>query len=200
MDYFNQSERASQRRFAQQRDEALSGIIRLLASWHVHPNAITLLGVLFLVAACLIPKEHYLFVSLFLFLYVFMDGIDGGLARALKVDHKGGSLIDICADQMGVILIPTAAVFHLNADPISALLFSNGYIIFIVLAVFANTLNIKSNYFMRVKYLSYLVYVLDMVLGVGLISGFMALFSAYYWGLVLVFMKNIYVHYNEDAS
>ncbi len=52
--------------------------------------------------------------------------------------HSGGSLVDIVADQLGVVVLPMAAVYHFGIDGVVAVLFSTAYVVFIVFAVYAN--------------------------------------------------------------
>jgi len=198
LDYFNKEERDSQKKFSQKRDAFFGKIIVFLSEKGVKPNIATVVGVLFLVIACLIPSKYYIAVSIMLILYLLMDGVDGGLARYQKINHSGGSIMDMWADQMGVILIPAAAIFHLSANGVYAVLFSNGYIIFIVLIIFLNQLEVKIKPFFRVKYILYALYALSLALSKDFISLFLLVFAIYYWIAVFYCLHKVYQHYDSQ--
>lgn len=200
MDYFNEKERVAQKKFAEQRDHYFSKIIILFNNLSITPNMVTMIGVIFLIIGCLLPREYYLLTCLLLALYLLMDGLDGGLARYQGVNHSGGSIMDMWADQMGVILIPAAAVYHIETNGVLAVLFSNAYIIFIVLIILMNQLDIKAMPFIRVKYPLYAIYLFSLMFDYDLLTWFFLIFGIYYWIGVLYSLKTTYEYYSEKVD
>jgi phosphatidylglycerophosphate synthase len=139
-------------------------------------------------------------VALFLMLYVIADGIDGPLARAYGNNHEGGSIMDIYADQLGVVFLPAAASFHLDTNGTLAVLFSCGYIIFIVLVVYSNELHIVVKKFFRVKYPMYIFYTVCLFFNKEWMSYFFFVFCAYYWVKITFQLKTIYDFHGSTSG
>lgn len=203
MDYFNDYERAKQREFSALRDRALAPLTRALAKRGVAPNHVTALGVGCLIAACLIgPADAgswwwpWLPTAL-LCLYCALDGLDGPLARHLKRTHDGGAIVEIAADQLGVVLVPAAAIYHLGTDPVWAILFSNGYICVIALVVYFNTVGIRVPPYLRVKYPLYIAYGLSFGFAYNLVEPFLIVFSVYYGLMVMWAVSAAYRHFDR---
>jgi len=199
MDYFNEKERTKQEKFAKFRENLFNPVVLLLFNRKVTANQITYLGVLFLVIAVFITPQYYLLSAFFIGLYVISDGIDGPLARVSGKSHTGGSILDIWADQLGVVLLPAAAIYHFGASGVSAVLFSCGYIIFIILVVYGNELGIRSWRFIRVKYLFYALYIFCLAANKDWgMSIFMGIFAIYYWLEILLRIQLIYKFYDNE--
>jgi len=197
MDYFNEQEREKQKKFSAWRDRFFTPIVQMFIAAGLSPNAVTALGILWLVIAALLPGEYLPLIALLVVAYVLFDGIDGPLARATSRAHPGGSLVDIVADQLGVVVLPAAATFHYGADGASAVAFSTGYVIFIAFAVLTNEMKVAIPPYVRIKYFFYGVYALGFI-GYGMVvSGFMAIFGIYYWVMSFIALHRIHMHYDE---
>lgn len=202
MDYFTDYERTQQRKFSATRDRVLAPLTNLLARRGVAPNHVSALGVGFLIAACLVEPAAGTawwpwLPAMFLCLYCALDGLDGPLARRLKRAHDGGSIVEIAADQLGVVLVPAAAVYHLGTAPLWAILFSNGYICVIVLVVYFNKAGIRVPPYLRVKYPLYIVYALSFGLAYDLTEPFLIVFSVYYGAMCLWLVGAAYRHFDK---
>lgn len=202
MDYFNNKERESQKKFRNFRDKFFSNLVKGMKKANIRPNHISFLGVLFLIMAALLTKEYWILITLLLLLYVLMDGIDGPLARATGNTHNGGALVDIFSDQLGVVIIPIAAIYHLNVDGIVSLLFSTGYLSIIALVTYENELeNYKARSFLRVKYFVYVLYVFSLVLSSSSYLFYMFLISGiYYWLESFFRVFSIHKFFDEKGS
>lgn len=200
MDYFNHQEKSWRQRFISFRDAASRPIVSFLAQRGVSPNQVTLFGVLFLLATSLTPPAHALLATFFMALYVLCDGLDGPLARSTGRDHQGGSLMDIVADQLGVAILPAAAIQHLNAWGPGMVLFASAYLIFIALVLYANQLRVELRMFVRVKYLFFLLYLLSLHLERDLVSWPCAAFTLYYFAESQNVLLRIYRHHDENRD
>lgn len=192
MDSFNSRERAQQRRFAEKRDQLFRPVVNWLMQKGITSNQVSLLGVGFLASACLMPPPLALPAVVLIVLYVLCDGIDGPLARQSGKAHDGGSLVDIVADQMGVVLLTASATYHLDAFGPAMVLFSSAYTVFIGLVVYANELDVSVRIFVRSKYPFYTLYGIGLYLNQDLVSWFCGLFAVYYAVESSTVLKKIY--------
>ncbi|KOR28071.1 CDP-alcohol phosphatidyltransferase, partial [Achromatium sp. WMS1] len=108
MDYFNTKERKQQHSFALLRDHLFSPLVQFMVWLGITPNQLSILGVIFLFFAAIIPPSQVWFITFCIFLYILFDGIDGPLARSIGSDHDGGSIVDMVVDHMGIIVLSAA--------------------------------------------------------------------------------------------
>lgn len=192
MDYFNEEERARQENFAVRRDRILAPAVDILVRYEITPNQVSIVGVGALLAVCLMPPSLAFLATLFMALYVLCDGIDGPLARRLDIIHDGGSLVDIVADQLGVVFLSAAAIHHLGAWGPAMVVFASAYLIFIALAVYGNAIGVEMRKVVRAKYLFFLLYLGSLFSGRDLVSYFCGAFALYYSVQVVDSLRRIY--------
>jgi phosphatidylglycerophosphate synthase len=197
MDYFNDDERARQRTFASIRDRMFAPLTNLLAAHDVTPNQISAAGVAFLILAGLMPPPQAGLATLFMALYVLCDGLDGPLARKLGTPHPGGLLVDIVADQLGVVFLPAAAIYHIHAWGPAMVLFAASYVAFIGLVVYANELGVELRRFIRSKYAFFLLYLASLYLERDLVTYFCGFFAVYYSVETYETLRRIYAHHER---
>ncbi|MGN7614141.1 CDP-alcohol phosphatidyltransferase family protein [Magnetococcales bacterium HHB-1] len=198
MDYFNESEREKQRRFAQYRDEALDDIVTKLMAKGITPNHVTAASVFLLILAALLSPTLPVVTFILGCFYIALDGLDGPLARKIGWAHRGGAIIDMVADQAGVVVLSAVVAFVVPVNPIVAVLFSNFYIAFIVLAVFANENNIPLFYAIRVKYLFFILVGISLLFDGDYVSYFMWVFTIYYAIGIVRALAYIHRFYTEN--
>lgn len=200
MDYFGRKERMRQRAFAAKRDKLFAPIIDVLAATKATPNMVSALGVLFLILGCVMPGSWHPFVLACLALYVVCDGLDGPLARRLGKDHSGGALVDVVADQVGVVFLAAAAIVHIRAWGPAMVLFSSSYLVFIGLVLYANGIGAALRWFFRCKYLFFGLYWLSLALARDLVTWFGAFFALYYAVESTSALRRIYALHAARAS
>ena len=198
MDYLSgEKERARQAKFAEMRTDAMRPFLDALTRLGVRPNGVTWLGVLFLIGGAVMPPEYPGVATVLLLLYVVCDGIDGPLARVQDRSHNGGAIVDMYADQLGVVLLPMAAIYHIGANGVLATGFSTGYVLFIILVVYQNGLNIFDRRFIRVKYLMFILYAISLAVQSPLVLNyFFLVFAIYYWMESHFSIVRIYDHFD----
>ncbi|WP_319410822.1 CDP-alcohol phosphatidyltransferase family protein [uncultured Cohaesibacter sp.] len=181
MDYFNKGEGEKQAAFAAKRDLILRPLIRYLAAKGVTPTAISFVGVFFAAFAVAMPASLWEFSAAGFILYVLMDGLDGPLARWTKAESEAGSLVDIFADQFGVVLVALAAILWLDADILANVLFAFFYSHTVYLMVICNLFSLRMPYVIRVKYLYFIVYISSLYFETSQpVNLFAMVFLAYY--------------------
>jgi len=200
MDYFNKDERAEQRAFTAARDRLFSPVVTVLMAAGATPNHVSIAGILFLLLVCLFPPSMALWATGCMALYVLCDGLDGPLARRLGLAHAGGSLIDIVADQLGVVFLSAAAIDHFGAWGPAMVLFACSYLIFIGLAVYANGLEVELRKFIRSKYLFFLLYLGSLFLQRDLVTYFCGAFALYYSVESIEALRRIYRFHDRKPA
>ena len=200
MDYFSDEEREQQQAFSSYRDAKLKPLTAALDKMGITPNMVTGFAVLLLILGCLAGPDWGWTASFLLFFYCVLDGIDGPLARASKKQNDGGAIIDMVADQAGVVLAPAAAIYHLGTDGISAVFFASSYIAFIALVVYANGAGVTLFKFVRIKYFFYFIYCLSILINYDLVTYFFYVTDVYYIGCILFALKLIHEHFDNQQS
>lgn len=190
MDYFNHNERIKQKEFAAFRDKILKPIILFFVKYGISKNTASFIGVLFLLIACITNPYKYWWIVFFgLFLYLFFDAIDGGIARYTKTANENGSIVDIICDQLGVVLLTASSMYFYETNNIASLIYANSYIAFIILVVYLNQRNVKTFPFLRVKYVFYGLYLYNVFVDFNVLNMFIFLFGLYYFFMFFVFCK-----------
>ncbi|MBF0622405.1 MAG: CDP-alcohol phosphatidyltransferase family protein [Magnetococcales bacterium] len=201
MDYFNPKEAIHQKRFANFRDKVLTNVNAFWMRHGITPNHLTVVGIALLVISTVGGRSlgAYGFVAGFmLFFYVVFDGMDGPLARAMGRTHQGGAIVDICADQLGPVLVVAASIHHMGSNGIAATLFGAFYVGFIALVLFTKQNQITIPFgLLRVKYLLYFVYSIGLLFPVDSATPFMFFFSGYYAIYIVRVVRVIYYHYDQ---
>jgi CDP-diacylglycerol---glycerol-3-phosphate 3-phosphatidyltransferase len=86
---------------------------RFLASWGVHPDLVTILGlVVVLIAALFIGNGEFQIGGLVLLLGLPLDAVDGAVARAMQRKDKFGAMLDSSLDRYADGLIFAALSYH----------------------------------------------------------------------------------------
>ena len=80
---------------------------------HLIPNSLTLLSLAFGLTSILMSSQGYLYLAGYLIFGSFlMDGLDGSIARKLKVQSMLGLQLDSLADLVGLGIAPLVLIFH----------------------------------------------------------------------------------------
>ncbi|MCS7150282.1 MAG: CDP-alcohol phosphatidyltransferase family protein [Caldimicrobium sp.] len=84
----------------------LMPVVRILAQWKIHPNAVTALCFLgFLTASFFVAHGKFLLAGIILIIFAPLDAIDGLLARTSKKVTPFGAFLDSTMDRYGEIVI-----------------------------------------------------------------------------------------------
>lgn len=179
-DYFGKEEALKQQNFKNKRDQILKPLVIFLTKNGVKPDHVTYFSLFLFFIACIIVIKHPLWGGILGFLYCILDGLDGPIARYQNVQSKAGSLMDIFADQVGVIVLPILSVIYFNTNFIFAYMFGLFYIIEIFLLTILNALMINFGFVLRVKYFYYGLFLLCAFLKTDLLFYFHMIFGFYY--------------------
>ncbi len=109
------------------RDRYFGAVVDLLVRLHVRPVVLTVLGVLAMLAAGFYFKNFKVLSFLLFGVALLMDGLDGPLARRLKVDGFWGEVFDALADTLGFWFLVLGMVVSNFVDPMWAAIYIVNY-------------------------------------------------------------------------
>ncbi len=197
-DYFGEKELEKQKKFRQKRDIFLKKLVIFLTRYKITANHITYFGIFLFFISCLFIKICPILAGVLLLFYCLSDGIDGPLSRYQNTQSKAGSLLDIFADQLPIIILPLLSIIIFKTNPMFAYLFSMFYIIEIFLLTILNALKIKFGFVLRVKYFYYVIFIISVILNKDFLLFFHIIFGVYYIFHSLFLYFKLINHYKNS--
>ncbi len=110
------------------RDEVLDWLARFLFRLGVRPNHLTLAQTPVYVVMIYTGFTGRIWIFGFLqLLVIFLDGLDGTVARRMGIQSRGGAYLDAAFDLFGIVLVMAVAIhaFPAYASPLGLLLVTN---------------------------------------------------------------------------
>ena len=145
INYFGVKEGKVIKALASKRDEILKRYINWAIRLHISPKHVTLFG--FLIQLILFPLffafKWYSPAFLILFIHIVLDGFDGPLARAKKVDSNSGALADILSDTTGLVIVGLSMIFFGEID------YEGLVALYLVFHLYHTAFNIALNLYQR---------------------------------------------------
>ena len=180
--YFAESEQAGQERFQKIRDGLLRPLVRFLIRCRVTADLISLVSLLQLVpfGYLLLTAENSQQVaaaSIFVWLHVILDALDGPIARTTGTAGPAGAFTDMCVDHSGMLItscILTAAGF---INPTAAVAYVSSYTVAVAFTIWLNMIGHPFKVVIRTKYLLYALVTACGLFDVNLIDKAVVLFS-----------------------
>lgn len=181
--YFAESEQAGQERFQKIRDGLCGPLIRLLIRCRITADIMSLLSLLQLVpfgylllTADAGNTQQIAIASIFIWLHVILDALDGPIARATGTSGPAGAFTDMCVDHSGMMIttcLLTAAGF---IDPTAAVAYVASYTVSVAFTIWLNVIGQPFKLVIRTKYLLYVLVSAYGIFGVNLIDRAVVLF------------------------
>lgn len=93
-------------------------IVTMLAKWGVHPNALTLLGLLVHIPIAWLIANNQFRWAVVVGILSTVDALDGALARKLGIAQKGGfgGFLDSTIDRIAEIILFGGFLYYFNAQ------------------------------------------------------------------------------------
>jgi len=180
--YFYDSEKATLKNWAEGRTRFFSFLTPWLVRAHVHPDAISYLGLSSLLGVMALFLARPFAAVCFLGFYILCDGIDGAYARHLGRPTQAGAFTDIVTDQMGMMVVSLAMIHFQFVPAMLGAVYLVLYILMIALSVVQNAMGIPVQPLFRSKYFLFIVYFIWAIWGYNLAPALMLLAS----GLMLI--------------
>lgn len=163
--YFAAQERPLQHRFRAWRDQLLTKVVDKCLAWHLNADAVSAIGFGMLLPFGLLTLGanfwgSQVLAGLCLLLHVFLDGLDGPVARRLGTANRVGAFTDMCLDHIGFLVVAVVLAAAGLVHGAAATAYASSYTLAIVLVVLLNLLQKPLWFMVRTKYAFYAVYFL----------------------------------------
>ena len=191
LNYFSGSEEGTIKKFSRLRDSLFSPLVKVLTFFKVHPDMISLFGLLSMLGFIYFVTSNIYIALLFVVIHIVFDGIDGPLARYRNMASDGGAFTDICVDQIGLVIAILTLMYFSMIVPFWAAFYLATYILMIVFLVVLNYKNSGVKYVIRSKYLFYIMLFVDAYFQTDYMPLFLMIFSIYMVMLSLYLFKKI---------
>ena len=138
------------------RAQWLDPFMAILARCGVTPNRLTLLSLLSGLAFCPVFIWSSKIVAFALLVaHVILDGLDGPLARFMKVASNRGSMTDTTADQVVVTFSTITLIYTGFAGIWPGALYVFFYTVVVILAMVRNAMKVPYSWLVRPRFLVY---------------------------------------------
>ena len=158
--YFAESEQAGQERFQKVRDGLFGPLVRLLIRCRVTADLISLLSLLQLVpfGYLLLTAENpqqIVIASVFVWLHVILDALDGPIARTTGTAGPAGAFTDMCVDHSGMLITTCILTAAELVNPTAAVAYVSSYTVAVAFTIWLNMIGHPFKLVIRTKYLLY---------------------------------------------
>ncbi|MDA0284742.1 MAG: hypothetical protein O3B13_17935 [Planctomycetota bacterium] len=179
--YFAESEQAGQERFQKIRDGLFGPLVRFLVRRRISADLISLLSLLQLVpfGYLLLTAESAQQVgiaSVFVWLHVALDALDGPIARATGTAGPAGAFTDMCVDHSGMLITTCLLTAARLVDPTAAVVYVSSYTVAVGFTIWLNMIGQPFKLVIRTKYLLYALITGYGIFGENLITPSVVLF------------------------
>ncbi|HEY2412209.1 MAG TPA: CDP-alcohol phosphatidyltransferase family protein [Pirellulaceae bacterium] len=156
-DCYSAGERAAMSWWQELRARWLAPVLTLLADTGIRPDDLTLVGLISGLAFCPLwlwsgqPIWAKIAAMTALAMHLILDGLDGPLARHLKIDSRRGSFTDTLADQI-VVTATTLALMSAPGTPLNIWIGGTYIFVYALVVTFAmvrNSLGVPYSWLIR---------------------------------------------------
>ncbi|MBI4963729.1 MAG: CDP-alcohol phosphatidyltransferase family protein [Desulfomonile tiedjei] len=144
----------------------------------VVPDTISYVGISLLAGVILYFVRDPVIAVLFLAGHLLCDGFDGAYARHTGKASQSGAFTDLVCDQLGMVVVSIAAIFHHLVTPLVGTVYVSLYLIVVVFGVIINVMGLGTRITITSKYFLYVVYAVWAGWGMNFFSPMMSFFSA----------------------
>jgi len=141
------------------------------------PDTISYIGISFLAGVVLYFVRRPMLAVIFLAGHVIFDGLDGAFARHTGKPSQSGAFTDLVCDQLGMVVVALAAIFHHMVSPVLGAVYIALYLIVVVFGVIINVMGLGTRITITSKYFLYSVYAIWAGWEVNLFPLLMSFFS-----------------------
>lgn len=163
--------------FAEKRTRTLSSLVEPFRRLGLAPDTISYTGIAFLAGVFLYFVRKPSLAVMFLAGHVICDGLDGVFARHARKASQSGAFTDLVCDQLGMLVVAMAAVFHHLVAPVLGAVYMVLYLIVVGFGVIINAMGLGTRVTITSKYILYIVYAIWAGWQVNLFTPLMSFFS-----------------------
>ena len=163
--------------FAEKRTKIFSSLVEPFRRLGLAPDTISYTGIAFLTGVILYFVRKPSLAVMFLAGHVICDGLDGVFARHSRKASQSGAFTDLVCDQLGMLVVAMAAVFHHLVAPLLGAVYMVLYLIVVGFGVIINAMGLGTRVTITSKYFLYIVYAIWAGWQVNLFTPLMSFFS-----------------------
>lgn len=179
LNIFSKEEEQYYHLFQKYRDVCFLPLCKRLDAWSVRPDHLSYLGVLMIVPFVYFFASNPWLSAICLTLNVFLDCLDGPLARYSRRANERGALVDLVCDYGSFTAVFFTIVFYGLMTPFWAVLYFVQYGLMLYLVTYCRSRNIKFFPVVRSKYYVYLMLLWLLITNINWFDPFLVLFSVY---------------------
>lgn len=191
---FSESEAPYFERFQKWRDSFFQPLCVFFTKAGVKPDHLTYLSVLLMLPFVFFLQQLPIVSLISLVLSVFLDAVDGPLARHQKTQSAHGFFMDLVADHLVLFTFVLALIYFKFIDGFWGAAYSLNYLLMIVMIVVMSALKMKIFTVWKSKFLLYLAWTLAIFFGFNFLDIFLVFFSIY------MFLTNLFLLYKFRCS
>lgn len=179
--YFGYTERPAFERMSAARSRWFRPLVQALIRRGVRPNHVTAASFLVLVIGfpLFFWLKLYFWAFFTLVLHIFLDGLDGPMARETGTDSPAGELLDGANDVTGMLIVVITASHYQFMNPTIGFIYASAYLYITFVAMAQNVLNIPFRFVGKTKYPVYILLCIRAAGGVDITTWFCVVAIAY---------------------
>lgn len=178
------------------KDPLFLPIIWSLKKLKIHPNVITVTGLISGLMALIFYSDP-LILTIFAALALFIDGLDGAYARAVKKETQGGGYLDIISDQAVMVFILTACILNGVLPIWWTIFFMIEHILITGISIVLNSVGKPFKFVIRTKFWVMVFAVLSLYIKLDIATPLIILSCIYYAPYVLIGSNKIKQYYGN---
>jgi phosphatidylglycerophosphate synthase len=151
-DVYAAGERAWMERTQEIRARLFLPLMKLLVALKVTPNYLTFISFCCGIAACYVYMVNPFWAFVLIFLHVFIDGLDGPLARYQKIDSPKGSFTDSMSDNAVVAATTILFMWLGKLGVLVGSLYILAYTLVVLFAMARNYMHVPYHWLVRPRF------------------------------------------------
>jgi phosphatidylglycerophosphate synthase len=191
---FSQEEDSYYKRFQLMRDRFFEPVCTFLTRGKIKPDFLSYLNIFLGVVIALLVRPFPVLAFVFLLLTVFIDSVDGCLARHQNCVSGKGALLDIASDHFVFFGILLALISMKTVDGFFGAAYGLNYLLLLVLIIPMRSLNLHVFPVIRSKFLLYFLWALLIFTGINFLDLFLLFFAVY------MFLTNLFLFHQLRCS
>ena len=169
------------------RDAKLMSICGFLKQHHVTPDIVTYIGFLMMIPFVYFFSFNPWIALIFLLTNIFLDSLDGALARLQGVPSIKGEMLDTSIDYLSFFTVFLTFMYHGLVSPFWGAVYLLNYVIMMCLLIFINALKLKLFVVIKSRLLVYLFFIIWLITGNNYFDPLLVL------GIVYMMITNIFL-------
>jgi phosphatidylglycerophosphate synthase len=162
------------------KDRFYSPFTKFCIDRRISPASVSYLGLLMVIPFVVVFYFNPWIALIFLLLNLFLDGLDGAIARKRLIQSIKGAIIDVTCDYAGFFAVFLTFLYFGLMNHFWGAFYAINYVALLFLIIIARSLRVKIfSIIWRSKYFIYLVYLIWLITGINYFDPVLVFFSIY---------------------